>query len=202
MSHIDQYFNDAITILKKIDKSQIEKMIEILLNVRKHHGRLFLLGVGGSAGNCIHAVNDFRKLAGIETYSPAENIAELTARTNDEGWGTVFSAWLKCSRINEKDAVFVLSVGGGSKENNVSANIVYALDVAKENKAKILGVVSRDGGYTAKMADACVIVPAINPTTITPHAEGFQGVIWHLIVSDPRMMQIENKWESIEIENS
>ena len=197
MSHIDQYFEDAITILKQIDKGQIEKMIEILLNVRKHHGRLFLLGVGGSAGNCIHAVNDFRKLAGIETYSPAENIAEITARTNDEGWETVFSEWLKCSRLNEKDAVFVLSVGGGSKENNISTNIVYALDVAKEKKAKIMGVVSRDGGYTAKMADACVVVPPINPNTITPHAEAFQGVIWHLIVSDPRMMQIENKWESV-----
>ena len=197
MNHIDQYFEDAIAILKKIDKGQIEKMIEILLNVRKHHGRLFLLGVGGSAGNCIHAVNDFRKLAGIETYSPAENIAEITARTNDEGWETVCSEWIKCSRLNEKDAVFVLSVGGGSKENNISTNIVYALDVAKEKKAKIMGVVSRDGGYTAKMADACVVVPPINPNTITPHAEAFQGVIWHLIVSDPRMMQIENKWESV-----
>ena len=197
MNHIDQYFEDAIAILKQIDKGQIEKMIKILLNVRKHHGRLFLLGVGGSAGNCIHAVNDFRKLAGIETYSPAENIAEITARTNDEGWETVFSEWLKCSRINEKDAVFVLSVGGGSKENNISTNIVYALDVAKEKKARIMGVVSRDGGYTAKMADACVVVPPINPNTITPHAEAFQGVIWHLIVSDPRMMQIENKWESV-----
>ena len=197
MNHIDQYFEDAIAILKQIDKDQIEKMIEILLNVRKHHGRLFLLGVGGSAGNCIHAVNDFRKLAGIESYSPVENIAEITARTNDEGWETVFSEWLKCSRLNEKDAVLVFSVGGGSKENNISANIVYALDVAKEKKAKIMGVVSRDGGYTAKMADACVVVPPINPNTITPHAEAFQGVIWHLIVSDPRMMQIENKWESV-----
>ena len=157
MSNIDQYFEEVIAILKKIGKGQIEKMIEILLNVRKHQGRLFLLGVGGSAGNCIHAVNDFRKLAGIESYSPAENIAEITARTNDEGWETVFSEWLKCSRLNEKDAVFVLSVGGGSKENNISVNIVYALDVAKEKKAKIMGVVSRDGGYTAKMADACVV---------------------------------------------
>jgi len=197
MNHIDQYFEDAIAILKQIDKDQIKKMIEILLNVRKHHGRLFLLGVGGSAGNCIHAVNDFRKLAGIESYSPVENIAEITARTNDEGWETVFSEWLKCSRLNEKDAVLVFSVGGGSKENNISANIVYALDVAKEKKAKIMGVVSRDGGYTAKMADACVIVPPINPNTITPHAESFQGTIWHLIVSDPRIMQIENKWESV-----
>jgi D-sedoheptulose 7-phosphate isomerase len=202
MSHIDQYFEDAIAILKQIDKDQIEKMIKILLDVRKNQGRLFLLGVGGSAGNCIHAVNDFRKLAGIETYSPVENIAEITARTNDEGWETVFSEWLKCSRLNEKDAVLVLSVGGGSKENNISANIVYALDVAKEKKAKIMGIVSRDGGYTAKMADACVIVPPINKGTITPHAEAFQGVIWHLIVSDPRIMQIENKWESVATINS
>ena len=197
MNHIDQYFKDAVTVLNQIDKDQIEKMIQILLSVRMQQGRLFLLGVGGSAGNCIHAVNDFRKLAGIESYSPAENIAEITARTNDEGWETVFSEWLKCSRINEKDAVFVLSVGGGSKENNISTNIVYALDVAKEKKARIMGVVSRDGGYTAKMADVCVVVPPINPNTITPHAEAFQGVIWHLIVSDPRMMQIENKWESV-----
>ena len=202
MSHIDQYFEDAIAILKQIDKDQIEKMIKILLDVRKNQGRLFLLGVGGSAGNCIHAVNDFRKLAGIESYSPVENIAEITARTNDEGWETVFSEWLKCSRLNEKDAVLVLSVGGGSKENNISANIVYALDVAKEKKAKIMGIVSRDGGYTAKMADACVIVPPINKGTITPHAEAFQGVIWHLIVSDPRIMQIENKWESVATINS
>ena len=197
MNHIDQYFEDAIAILKQIDKEQIEKMIKILLNIRKHHGRLFMLGVGGSAGNCIHAVNDFRKIAGIETYSPVENIAEVTARTNDEGWETVFSGWLKCSRLNDNDAVFVLSVGGGSKENNISTNIVYALDFAKEKKAKIMGVVSRDGGYTLKMADACVVVPSINPNTITPHAEAFQGVIWHLIVSDPRLMQIENKWESV-----
>lgn len=197
MNHIDQYFKDAISILEQIDKVQIEKMINILMRIREYQGRLFLLGVGGSAGNCIHAANDFRKLAGIETYSPVENIAELTARTNDEGWETVFSEWLKCSHINEKDGVLVFSVGGGSKEKNISANIVYALDVAKANKAKIMGIVSRDGGHTAKIADACVIVPPVNPSTITPHAEGFQGVIWHLIVSDPRMMQIENKWESV-----
>jgi D-sedoheptulose 7-phosphate isomerase len=202
MNHIDQYFKDAVTVLNQIDKDQIEKMIQILLSVRMQQGRLFLLGVGGSAGNCIHAVNDFRKLAGIESYSPAENIAEITARTNDDGWETVFSEWLKCSRLNEKDAVLVFSVGGGSKEKNISANIVYALDFAKEKKARIMGVVSRDGGYTAKLADACVVVPPVNPNTITPHAEAFQGVIWHLIVSDPRIMQIDNKWESVTNINS
>lgn len=200
MSYISQYINDAVKILELIDQNKIEKMIQILLDVREKQGRLFLLGVGGSAANCIHAVNDFRKLAGIETYSPAENIAEVTARTNDEGWHTVFSEWLKCSHINEKDAVMVFSVGGGNKEKNVSANIVYALDVAKSKKARVLGILGRDGGHTAKIADACVIVPPINPETITAHSEAFQGVIWHLIVADPRMMQIKNKWESLDFE--
>jgi D-sedoheptulose 7-phosphate isomerase len=198
MSYISQYFEDAVSIIKKIDHNQIEKMIEILLDVREKQGRLFLLGVGGSAGNCIHAVNDFRKLAGIETYSPAENIAEITARTNDEGWHTVFAEWLKCSHINEKDAVLVFSVGGGNKEKNISANIVYALETAKEQNARVMGIIGRDGGYTAKVADACVIIPPVNPDTITPHSEAFQGVIWHLIAADPRMMQIKNKWESLE----
>ncbi len=198
MSYISQYINDAVKILELIDQNKIEKMIQILLDVREKQGRLFLLGVGGSAANCIHAVNDFRKLAGIETYSPAENIAEITARTNDEGWHTVFSEWLKCSHINEKDAVMVFSVGGGNKEKNVSANIVYALDVAKSKKARVLGILGRDGGHTAKIADACVIVPPINPETITPHSEAFQAVIWHMIVADPRLMQIKNKWESLD----
>jgi len=200
MSYISQYINDAVKILELIDQNKIEKMIQILLDVREKQGRLFLLGVGGSAANCIHAVNDFRKLAGIETYSPAENIAEVTARTNDEGWHTVFSEWLKCSHINEKDAVMVFSVGGGNKEKNVSANIVYALDVAKSKNARVLGILGRDGGHTAKIADACVIVPPVNPETITPHSEAFQGVIWHLIVADPRLMQIKNKWESLDFE--
>ena len=199
MSFISQYINDATKILELMDQDKIERMIQILLEIREKQGRLFLLGVGGSAGNCIHAANDFRKLSGIETYSPAENVAEITARTNDEGWHTVFAEWLKCSHINEKDAVLVFSVGGGDKEKNVSANIVYALEVAKSKKARILGVVGRDGGYTAKVADACVIIPTINQDTITPHSEGFQGVIWHMIVADPRMMQIKNKWESLDI---
>ena len=200
MSYISQYINDAVKILELIDQNKIEKMIQILLDVRDKQGRLFLLGVGGSAANCIHAVNDFRKLAGIETYSPAENIAEITARTNDEGWHTVFSEWLKCSHINEKDAVMVFSVGGGNKEKNVSANIVYALDVAKSKNARVLGILGRDGGHTAKIADACVIVPPVNPETITPHSEAFQAVIWHMIVADPRLMQIKNKWESLDYE--
>ncbi len=197
MSYIDEYLEDAIKISQQLDRSAIEKMIEVLLTARQKQGRLFIIGVGGSAGNCSHAVNDFRKLAGIETYTPADNVSELTARTNDEGWHTVFSEWLKCSRLNETDVVLVFSVGGGNKEKNISANIVYALEYAKQQGAKIMGVVGRDGGYTATVADACVIVPTINPDTITPHAESFQGLIWHLIVSDPRMMQIQNKWESV-----
>jgi D-sedoheptulose 7-phosphate isomerase len=197
MSYIDQYIEEAIAILHELDRSQIEKMVKILIEARAMGGRLFFLGVGGSAANCIHAINDFRKLAGIEAYSPVENVSELTARTNDEGWETVFSEWLRVSRLNENDVVWVLSVGGGDREKNVSANIVAALEFSQTRKAKIVGVVSRDGGYTAQVADACVIVPVVNDTTITPHAEGFQGVIWHMIVSDPRMMQVANKWESI-----
>jgi D-sedoheptulose 7-phosphate isomerase len=152
--------------------------------------------VGGSAGNCSHAVNDFRKIGGFEAYTPLDNVEELTARTNDEGWPTVFEEWLKCSRLNEKDAVFVFSVGGGNRQKNISTNIVQALEYAKNCGAKILGVVGRDGGYTAKVADACVIIPPVNPNTITPHTESFQGLIWHLIVSDPRIMQMGNKWET------
>ncbi len=196
MNHIQQYLKDAETILKTMDQSQIESMIKILLEVRKNGGRLFFLGVGGSAGNASHAVNDFRKIAGFEAYTPTDNVSELTARTNDEGWETVFAGWLKGSRLNDKDAVFVFSVGGGSKEKNISANLVFALEYAKKMKAKILGVVGRDGGFTAKVADACVIVPPVNPDTMTPHSESFQAVIWHLIVCDPRMMQMGNKWES------
>ena len=198
MSHIKQYIQEAYSILDQLDQSQIEEMIQIILDVRKKQGRLFFLGVGGSAGNCVHAINDFRKLAGIESYSPVENIAELTARTNDEGWHTVFSEWLKCSKVDENDAVFVLSVGGGNKEKNVSANIVHALEYAKMQKARVLGIIGRDGGFTATLADACVIIPTVNPNTITPHSEAFQGLIWHLIVSDPRVMVISNKWESLE----
>ena len=197
MSYVDQYIEEAKTILDRIDRAQIEAMIQMILEIRRGEGRLFFLGVGGSAANCTHAVNDFRKIGGMEVYTPVDNVAELTARTNDEGWDTVFAEWLKGSHIRLGDGVFVFSVGGGDKERNVSANIVNALDVAKAAGAKIMGVVGRDGGYTAKVADACVIVPPINPSTVTPHAEAFQGVVWHLMVSDPRVMTMSNKWEGL-----
>ncbi len=197
MSYVNRYFEEAITILQKIDKEQVEKMIALFLETREKEGRVFFLGVGGSAGNCSHAVNDFRKIGGFEAYTPVDNVSELTARTNDEGWDTVFSAWLKGSRLNDKDLVVVFSVGGGSKEKNISANLVYALEYAKEVGSKIIGVVGRDGGYAATVADACVVVPPVSEDTITPHAESFQTVIWHLIVSDPRIMVMSNKWESV-----
>ena len=197
MTFIDEYLNDAVSILKSLDKVQIEKIIQILLKIRQERGRLFFLGVGGSAANCIHAVNDFRKLTHIESYTPVDNIAELTARTNDEGWPTVFIEWLKVSRLGEKDGVFVLSVGGGDKERDVSANIVYALEYARQQNAKIVGIVGRNGGFTAKVADACLIIPSINPKTITPHVESFQSIIWHLIAADSRLAYAENKWESM-----
>lgn len=197
MSHVNNYIKESISILEQLDLDEIEKTIQLLLSIREKKGRLFFIGVGGSAANCTHAVNDFRKLVGMEAYSPVDNVAELTARTNDEGWHTVFSEWLKGSQINENDGVFVLSVGGGNKEKNISANIVYALETAKEANAKIMGIIGRDGGYTATVADACIIVPPINPANITPHSEGFQGVIWHMIGSDPRLMEISNKWESV-----
>ncbi len=164
--------------------------------VRDRGGRLFFLGVGGSAANCSHAVNDFRKLAGFEAYAPTDNVSELTARTNDEGWDTVFAAWLSGSRLRREDAVFVFSVGGGSLEKNISANLVRALQYAKGVGATIVGVVGRDGGYTAQVADACVIVPTVNPETTTPHSEAFQAVVWHLLVSHPRLKSAPTKWES------
>ena len=197
MSYIDSYIEEAKKILDDIDRSSIEKMISLILEIREKKGRLFFIGVGGSAGNCSHAVNDFRKIGGIESYTPVDNVSELTARTNDEGWTTVFEEFLKTSHVGNKDGVFVFSVGGGDKEKNISANIVYALDYAKSKGAKILGVVGRDGGYTAKVADAVVVIPPVNPATVTPHSEGFQAVIWHLIVSDPRVMVMKNKWESV-----
>ncbi len=197
MSYIKRYLSEAGGIIGKIDPAAVEKMIDILLAVRASGGRLFFLGVGGSAGNCSHAVNDFRKMGGFEAYTPTDNVSELTARTNDEGWETVFSGWLKGSRLGENDCLWVFSVGGGSKEKNISANLVYALEYARIRKAKVIGVVGRDGGFTAKVADACVIIPTISRDTVTPHAEAFQGVIWHMIVSDPRIMQVSNKWESV-----
>ena len=195
--HIESYLLDAVKIINSIDRSQIARMVDILIAVRERQGRLFFLGVGGSAGNCSHAVNDFRKIAGIETYAPTDNVSELTARINDDGWDTSFANWLLGSRIRAGDAVFVFSVGGGNSEKGVSMNIVRALDVAKSVGASIIGVVGRDGGYTARVADACVVVPTQNDSTITPHAEAFQAVIWHLIVSHPAVKQNEMKWESV-----
>ncbi|MEO8173371.1 MAG: SIS domain-containing protein [Sediminibacterium sp.] len=191
-----QYLNEAKTIIDQLDASQIDKMTDMLLQLRTNGGRLFLIGVGGGAGHASHAVNDFRKIAGIESYSPSDNVSELTARTNDEGWDTTYSAWLQVSRLSASDMLFVFSVGGGDAERNISANIVNALKLGKEQGCRIIGVVGRDGGYTAKVADACVIVPTVNKDYITPHTESFQALVWHLIVSDPRLQQMSNKWES------
>jgi D-sedoheptulose 7-phosphate isomerase len=196
MTHIHQYLDDATAILQGLDRGSIEQTIRVLQDVRARRGRLFFLGVGGSAGNCSHAVNDFRKIGGFEAYTPVDNVCELTARANDEGWNTVFVEWLRGSRLTSDDAVFVLSVGGGDRENNISVNIVTALEYAVSCGAAVLGIVGRDGGYTLKVADACVVVPTANRLTVTPHSEAFQAVVWHLIVSDPRIMQAPMKWES------
>jgi D-sedoheptulose 7-phosphate isomerase len=196
MSYARKHLQEAARIIDSIDANAIERIAEILVKVRTTGGRLFFLGVGGSAGNCSHAVNDFRKLAGFEAYAPTDNVSELTARTNDEGWDTVFAAWLAGSRLRPEDAVFVLSVGGGSLEKNISANLVRALQYARRVGAAIVGVVGRDGGYTAKVADACVIVPTVNPETVTPHSEAFQAVVWHLLVSHPSLKVVATKWES------
>ena len=196
MTYTEQHLAEATQILQQIDQSAIEKMADVLAAVRDRGGRLFFLGVGGSAGNCGHAVNDFRKLAGFEAYAPTDNVSELTARTNDEGWETVFVAWLKGSRLRKEDGVFVFSVGGGSLEKNISPNLVRAIDYARQVGASIVGVVGRDGGHTARVADACVIVPTVNPDTITPHAEAFQAVVWHLLVSHPKLKVAPTKWES------
>jgi len=194
--YMSAFLDDAITIIKKLDRTKIRNMSQILQDIRKNKGRLFILGVGGGAGHASHAVNDFRKIAGIESYAPTDNISELTARVNDDGWETVFVNWLMGSRLTAKDCIFVFSVGGGNAEKNVSVNLVNALKYAKEKGAKIIGVVGRDGGYTAKVADACIIIPTVNEKTITPHTESFQAVIWHLIVSSPAMQKFEMKWES------
>ncbi len=191
-----QYLQEAKTVIDQIDVEQVDKMTNLLVELRKTKGRLFLIGVGGGAGHASHAVNDFRKIAGIESYSPSDNVSELTARTNDEGWETTYAAWLKVSNLSEKDMLFVFSVGGGDAEKNISTNIVNALKLAKETGCKIIGVVGRDGGYTAKVADACLIVPTVNKDYITPHTESFQAMVWHLLVSDPRLQQMTNKWES------
>ena len=197
MTYSEKHLNEVRQIIESIDVEAIESMVKLLAQVRTDGGRLFFLGVGGSAGNCSHAVNDFRKIAGFESYAPTDNVSELTARTNDEGWDTVFVEWLKTSRLSERDAVFVFSVGGGNLEKNVSPNLVRALQYAKAVGAGITGVVGRDGGFTATVADVCVIVPTVNPETITPHAEAFQAVVWHLLVSHPGLKASKTKWESI-----
>ncbi len=198
MSHVTSFFDEAKKICEAIAYDEIERIAEGLAGLRDRGGRLFLLGVGGSAANCSHAVNDFRKLCGIEAYSPVDNVSELTARTNDEGWETVFAAWLKVSRANNSDAVFVLSVGGGDAERNISVNLIKALDEAKRRGLKIYGVVGRNGGYTKKVGDAVVVVPTMNPAHITPHTEAFQGVVWHCLVSHPKLQIVDTKWESSE----
>jgi len=198
MEYADRYFKEVQAIAKSIDLTTIENMVKIITSVKERKGRMFFLGVGGSAANCTHAVNDFRKIAGIECYTPNDNVAELTARTNDEGWESVYEPWLKCSQLCEKDVIIVLSVGGGSKENNISVNLIHALDLAKTVGAKILGIIGRDGGYTKKVADACLIIETQSPDTITPHAEAWQAVIWHMLVTEPRIMNNSNKWESID----
>jgi len=194
MSYSKLHLQESVEITKAIDPEKIEKIVDLLADVKATEGRLFVLGVGGSAANAGHAVNDFRKLAGIETYAPTDNVAELTARTNDEGWDTVFSGWLKVSKITSKDCLFILSVGGGNKDKNVSPNLIEAIDLAKEVGARVTGIVGRDGGYTAQNADVCLVVPTVNPNTVTPHSESFQSVIWHLMVSHPKLKSNPTKW--------
>jgi D-sedoheptulose 7-phosphate isomerase len=197
MSYVAQYIQEATEILKLLDQSAVERVADLLLELRERSGRLFLLGVGGGAGHASHAVCDFRKIAQIEAYSPSDNVSEITARVNDEGWETVYANWLRGSRLNEADMVFVFSVGGGDARKNVSANLVRALEHAREVRATICGVVGRDGGYTAQVATACVLVPVVNPSTTTPHTESFQAMIWHLLVSHPKLRVAEMKWESL-----
>jgi len=195
-TYTEQYLREASAIIARLDVRQIEALAVMVSEVRKRRGRVFLLGVGGSAANCSHAVNDLRKICGIEAYAPTDNVAELTARTNDEGWSSVFVEWLKVSRLHTDDMVFVLSVGGGSLARNISPNLVSALRYAKEVKARVGAVVGRDGGYTATVADACVIVPTVNPEHVTPHTEAFQALVWHLLVSHPLLKAAPTKWES------
>jgi D-sedoheptulose 7-phosphate isomerase len=197
MSYSAQHLKETAEIVAKINPADCEKCVAELRAVREHGGRLFMLGVGGSAANASHAVNDFRKITGIETYAPTDNVSELTARTNDDGWASVFVEWLRVSKLNSKDCLFILSVGGGNVEKNVSPNLVAALQLAKQVGARIIGIVGKDGGYTAKVADACVIVPTVNPNNVTPHSEAFQAVVWHLFVSHPDLKVNQTKWESV-----
>jgi D-sedoheptulose 7-phosphate isomerase len=196
MSYVTQHLAEAARVLAGLDTDAIEKMVVLLADLRARGGRLFFLGVGGSAANCSHAVNDFRKIAGIEAYTPVDNVSELTARTNDEGWENAFANWLKGSRLVARDMICVFSVGGGSLEHNISPNLVRALQLAREVGTPIIGVVGRDGGYTAEVADACVVIPTVNADNVTPHAEAFQAVVWHLLVSHPTLKMAQTKWEA------
>ena len=197
MAYTQDYLAEATQIIGELDCETVDKIVELLISVRERGGRLFFLGAGGGAGHASHAVNDFRKIAGIESYSPTDNVSELTARINDDGWESCYVNWLKGSRMTADDAVFIFSVGGGSLEHNVSPNLVRALEYAKEMGTAICGVVGRDGGYTAQVADACVIVPTVNPETVTPHTESLQAMIWHLLASHPRLQISAMKWESL-----
>ncbi len=196
MSFTRQYLEETQRVVTGLDAEAIEKAVDELARVRERGGRLFILGVGGSAANASHAVNDFRKICGFEAYAPTDNVSELTARTNDEGWATVFSEWLKGSRLGAKDGLLVFSVGGGNLEKNVSPNLVSAIQLAKSVGASVVGIVGRDGGYTGREATACVIVPTVNPEHVTPHSEAFQGIVWHLFVSHPKLKVNRTKWES------
>jgi D-sedoheptulose 7-phosphate isomerase len=196
MTYSEQHLRETVEIASQLDPALCEKAVELLAAVRERGGRLFILGVGGSAANASHAVNDFRKIAGLECYAPTDNVSELTARTNDEGWSTVFAEWLKGSRLTDRDALLILSVGGGNLDKNVSPNLVAALQLAKERGASVLGIVGRDGGYTATVADVVIVIPTVNPNNITPHSEAFQAVVWHLLVSHPKLKVAQTKWES------
>ena len=197
MSFVQQYLEETQKVVAQLDPAAIEKVVDELAAVRERGGRLFILGVGGSAANASHAVNDFRKICGFECYAPTDNVSELTARTNDEGWATVFSEWLKGSRLQAKDALLIVSVGGGNLEKNVSPNLVSAIQLAQQTGASVLGIVGRDGGHTAKSANACVLIPTVNPEHVTPHSEAFQAVVWHLFVSHPKLKVNRTKWEAV-----
>lgn len=197
MSYSVQHLRETLEIVSKLNPNDCEKCVQELVDLRARNGRLFILGVGGSAANASHAVNDFRKIAGLEAYAPTDNVSELTARTNDEGWASVFAEWLLGSKLNARDCLLILSVGGGNLAQNVSPNLVAALQLAKKVGARVIGIVGKDGGFTATVADACVIVPTVNPNNITPHSEAFQAVVWHLFVSHPNLKVRQTKWESV-----
>jgi D-sedoheptulose 7-phosphate isomerase len=202
MNYTSKYLKETIEIAQKLDSNIIEKLADLLASIKSEGGRIFFLGVGGSAGNCSHAVNDFRKISGIECYAPTDNVSELTARINDEGWHDVFVNWLKISKLSNKDLLFILSVGGGSLEKNISPNLVEAIKYGKSLGSKIAGIIGRDGGYTAKVSDVCLIIPTVNNETITPHSEAFQAVVWHLLVSHPKLKANQTKWESLKSDNN